>query len=97
MTRFILPERPLDPTLLHVLRVVSQEAERAGIKYMLVGATARDLLLTHVFDGPSGRATYDADFVLRLADSNRPRQRRANDVVVIPRPLLNNSHQNRLT
>ena len=67
MTRSILPERPLDPTLLHVLREVSQEADSAGIKYMLVGATARDLLLTHVFDGPAGRAPYDADFAVALA------------------------------
>ena len=68
MTRSILPDRPLDPTLLHVLSVVSQEADSAGIKYMLVGATARDLLLTHVFNGPAGRATYDADFAVAVAN-----------------------------
>ena len=68
MTRSILPDRPLDPTLLHVLSVVSEEADSAGINYMLVGATARDLLLTHVFDGPAGRATYDADFAVAVAN-----------------------------
>jgi predicted nucleotidyltransferase len=57
MVRTIRPERPLDPLLLNLLRVMAEEAGDAGIDYMLVGATARDILLTHVFDLPAGRAT----------------------------------------
>jgi predicted nucleotidyltransferase len=67
MARLILPERPLDPALLAVLRAVSEAAGSAGIDYMLVGATARDVMLTHVFDLPSGRATYDIDFAVAVA------------------------------
>lgn len=65
--RNIRPDRPLDTTLLHVLRAVADEAKVAGIDYMLVGATARDILLTHVFDLPFGRATYDIDFAVAVA------------------------------
>ena len=36
--------------------------------YMLVGATARDLLLHHVYGLPVTRATYDVDFAI-LVDS----------------------------
>ncbi|SHH40489.1 nucleotidyl transferase AbiEii/AbiGii toxin family protein [Massilia sp. CF038] len=67
MATSIRPERPLDPILLQVLRAVAEEAARAGIEYMLVGATARDILLTHVFGLPAGRATYDVDFAVAVA------------------------------
>jgi hypothetical protein len=67
MNRSIRPERPLDSTLLHVLRAVAEQAEHAGIDYMLVGATARDILMTHVFDVPAVRATYDVDFAVAVA------------------------------
>jgi predicted nucleotidyltransferase len=40
----------------------------AKIRYMLVGATARDLLLYHVFGHAMTRATYDLDFAI-LVDS----------------------------
>jgi predicted nucleotidyltransferase len=67
MTRSIRPERPLDSTLLHVIRAVTKEAEDASTDYMLVGATARDILMTHVFDVPAARATYDVDFAVAVA------------------------------
>ncbi|MES2126973.1 MAG: nucleotidyl transferase AbiEii/AbiGii toxin family protein [Pseudomonadota bacterium] len=67
MIRSIRPERPLDATLLHVLRAVAEEAEIVGTDYMLVGATARDILVHHVFEVPAGRATYDVDFAVAVA------------------------------
>jgi len=67
MKRSVLPDRPLDSNLLHVLRAITHETERAGIDYMLVGATARDILMTHVFDISTGRATYDVDFAVAVA------------------------------
>jgi len=35
---------------------------------MLVGATARDILLSHVFGLPTRRATYDIDFAVAVRD-----------------------------
>ena len=67
MARSIPPERPLDPMLLHVLRAVAEEAASSGINCMLVGATARNILLTHVFGLPEGRATYDVDFAMAVS------------------------------
>lgn len=57
----------MDPILLHVLAAVADEAEHRSIDYMLVGATARDILMTHVFDMPPGRATYDVDLAVAVA------------------------------
>lgn len=59
---------PLDAILLTVLQAVVEEATSAGIDCMLVGATARDLLLTHVFGIPARRATHDVDFAVAVAD-----------------------------
>ncbi len=67
MKRSVRPDRPLDSNLLRVLRVITHETERAGIDYMIVGATARDILMTHIFDIPTGRATYDVDFAVTVA------------------------------
>ena len=47
---------------------MSEEAEAQHIGYMLVGATARDVLLTHVFGLATRRATYDVDFAVAVKD-----------------------------
>lgn len=62
----IHPEFPLDPILLTILRVVAEEAAAAGIDYMIVGATARDILLKHVFGLPERRASHDVDFAVAV-------------------------------
>jgi len=59
-------EFPLDPTALEILRAVTDEAASAGIECMIVGATARDILLTHVFGIPPRRATHDVDFAVAI-------------------------------
>ena len=65
---FISPERPVDPFTLSILELIDRLLGDAKILYMLVGATARDLLLYHVFGHPVTRATYDLDFAI-LVDS----------------------------
>jgi len=65
---FISPERPADPLTLSILELIDQLLRDATIRYMLVGATARDLLLYHVFGHAVTRATYDLDFAI-LVDS----------------------------
>jgi hypothetical protein len=56
---FINPERPVDPFTLGILELIDQLLRDAKIRYMLVGATARDLLLYHVFGHAVTRATYE--------------------------------------
>jgi predicted nucleotidyltransferase len=59
---------PIDPLTLQIIRLIDSILHGAGIPYMLVGATARDLLLHHVYGLPVTRATYDVDFAI-LVDS----------------------------
>lgn len=59
-------ERPVEPFTLEVLEKVSHAFSRLGIKYFLAGAMARDILLTNVFDIPTGRATRDIDMAVAV-------------------------------
>src|ERR1700723_1352941 len=65
---FINPERPVDSFTLSILELIDRLLRDAKIRYMLVGAPARDLLLYHVFGHAVTRATYDLDFAI-LVDS----------------------------
>ena len=65
---FVRPELPVDPPIVAVLGAVHAAATALNVDYFLVGATARDVLLTHVFGRPPGRATRDVDFALAVAD-----------------------------
>ena len=64
----INPERPVDSFILSILELIDRVLRNAKIRYMLVGATARDLLLYHVFGHAVTPATYDLDFAI-LVDS----------------------------
>lgn len=64
----ISPERPVDPFTVSILELIDRLLRGAKTSYMLVGATARDLLLYHVFGHAVTRATYDLDFAI-LVDS----------------------------
>jgi predicted nucleotidyltransferase len=66
--RLIKADHPVDPIVIAILRNVAEEARSEGIPYMLVGATARDILLTHVFGLATRRATYDVDFAIAVRD-----------------------------
>jgi predicted nucleotidyltransferase len=67
MNNFLNPytvdkSRPVDPVTLHIFSVVNRVAAELELPYIVVGATARDLLLFHVFGIPVTRATADVDF-----------------------------------
>lgn len=64
----IRTDRPIDPITVEILREVAVAANAEGIDHMLVGATARDVLLTHVFGLEVRRATYDIDFAVAVKD-----------------------------
>lgn len=64
----IRADRPIDPITAEILREVAAAAEAEGVDHMLVGATARDVLLTHVFGLEVRRATYDVDFAVAVKD-----------------------------
>lgn len=64
----ILENKPLQPVTLIVLAALHQIASRHDASYFLIGATARDILMTHVFGLDPGRATRDVDFAIALED-----------------------------
>jgi predicted nucleotidyltransferase len=60
--------RPLNPITLIILGALHRIATTSGASYFLIGATARDIVMTHVFDVDAGRATRDVDFAIALED-----------------------------
>ena len=58
----------VDEALFEVLSVFSQAAESVETSWLLVGATARILLLENIYRLPQGRATQDVDFGVQVGD-----------------------------
>lgn len=58
--------RPVPGPILQILAVVHRVATGQKCPYVVVGATARDLLLFHVFGIPTSRATQDVDFAITV-------------------------------
>lgn len=63
----VLPEQPVAPAILAVMRALDEVARQAGAPYFVAGAMARDLVLTHVYGIAMGRATRDVDFAIAVA------------------------------
>lgn len=59
-------ERPVGKTTVAILRLVDELVTGRRAEYFLIGATARDILLFHVFGIPATRATNDVDFAIAL-------------------------------
>lgn len=67
-----VPEnRPVPEPILHILEVVQSVASEQECPYIVVGATARDLLLFHVFGISGNRATLDVDFAIAVESWER--------------------------
>lgn len=62
----IRPDKPVNQVLLEILAAVQEKSRQFGRDYLLVGATARDMLMTHVFGLDTRRATRDVDFAIAL-------------------------------
>lgn len=58
----------LDPTILEVVGKIHEVATKRDMPYFLAGATAREILLHHVFGRPPGRRTLDVDFGVAVKD-----------------------------
>jgi predicted nucleotidyltransferase len=58
----------IDPTMLDVIRKIDDIVGKQETKYFLAGATAREVILRHVFGRPAGRRTLDIDFGIAVRD-----------------------------
>jgi predicted nucleotidyltransferase len=61
-----MPDRPVDPTTILVIREIQKASRDLGFPVLLVGATARIILLENMFGLNAGRATTDVDFAFAL-------------------------------
>lgn len=60
----VTENRSVPESILYILAVMDRVAAEQECPYIVVGATARDLLLFHVFGIPASRATRDVDFAI---------------------------------
>ena len=59
-------EWTLDPAELAAIRAVDDVMTELGVNHMMVGATARDIMLTGVFGIEQGVATQDIDYAVAV-------------------------------
>lgn len=64
----VLPTRPVEPNLIEILVQVTRITDALGIPFFVGGAMARDIVLVHVFNQDSIRATRDVDLGLLIKD-----------------------------
>lgn len=62
------PERPVSASTVEVARTMAAAAGECQVAFMIVGATARDILLENVHGIRTGRATRDIDFACAVED-----------------------------
>ena len=58
----------IDPVVLEAIRKIDEIAHRHETPYFLAGATAREIMLRHVFGRPPGRRTLDVDLGIAVRD-----------------------------
>lgn len=82
----------IDDALFDVLTVFSQAVEQLGVPWLVIGATARVMLLEKVYGLPAGLATQDIDFAVQVGDWNHYQELReiilSNDSIKTGRPAI---------
>jgi predicted nucleotidyltransferase len=58
----------IDPLILEAVRKIDGVAHKHETNYFLAGATAREVILRHIFGRPAGRRTLDIDFGIAVRD-----------------------------
>lgn len=66
MTLSVSAERPVDSATVGMLRLVDTAMNELAIPYFIAGATARDIVLTHIFGIEVARATLDVDLAVAI-------------------------------
>lgn len=58
----------IDPLTIELFEDIKKVAESINIQFFVVGATARDIIITYGYDIQTTRATMDIDFGVQVAD-----------------------------
>lgn len=61
----------IDPLRIEIIEIISRIAQKADIPFFIVGATARDVILTNGYDIQTTRATVDIDLGIRVSEWNQ--------------------------
>jgi len=75
--QFFELSKPLPDVVLQPLKAVAVTVDAPGLRYFLVGATARAIILENVFRRAPGRLTRDLDFGIALANRKQFEELRA--------------------
>jgi predicted nucleotidyltransferase len=71
LPRSVLPNSPVDPSIVRVLRALHPIARDADCPYFVAGAAARDVILVNIHGLRPGRATRDIDFGIAVENWDR--------------------------
>jgi predicted nucleotidyltransferase len=71
LQRSVLPNSPVEPSIIRVLHTLDPIAREADCTYFVAGATARDLILVNIHGLRPGRATRDIDFGIAVESWDR--------------------------
>lgn len=63
----VRPDKPLPGTLLALIRSLDEVAKGLAVRYFVIGATARDILMEHVHGLETVRATREFDFAVAVS------------------------------
>lgn len=63
----VRPDKPLADTLLTLIRTLDAVMGQLAIPYFIIGASARDILVEHVYGLGTARATRDIDFAVAIS------------------------------
>ena len=66
--------RPINPVVAECLQHLSQCATKLGLEFIVVGASARDLIFRNVFGIDAPRATLDVDLGIKVESWDRLRE-----------------------
>ncbi len=58
--------KKIDPAIIKIFDLINQVANDLNVSYVIVGATARDLVLHYGFNTEIRRATMDIDFGIQV-------------------------------
>lgn len=63
-------EVKVDDALFEVLETFSNAADKINAPWLMIGATARIILLEKIYGWPPGLGTQDVDFAVQIGDWN---------------------------
>lgn len=64
----------IDSSIVNIFETIANVAESLNVPFFVVGAAARDIILTHGYNIQTIRATYDIDFGVRVSNWERYRK-----------------------